>query len=324
MPLVSVIITNYNGRKYLGHCLDSLEKGSWHDLEIILVDNGSGDASEEFVREKFPGVRVVQMGRNVGLAMASNEGALQAKGEFLFFLNNDTIADKSLVSELVAQMEADKDIGICGCRTLTYDGAKELNAGVACDIFGYPYGKGEPLYVDAGIFIRRSVFQDVGGFDPKLFLYGEDRDLCWRTRLYGYKLKVVRKAVFYHDSFCSINNFGKLVTNVRKRFMGEAFMIRTLLKNYSLPFLLMIMPIYLIINISEMFVFLLNGRCDVVFGAYLKAYAWNIVNLGDTLRLRRMIQAKRRVSDWAILNCMYKGSGKLQLFRHVGLPNIET
>ena len=322
-PLVSIIVINYNGQKYLHNCFSSLLQGSYQNFEITLVDNGSADDSLALVRREFPRIKIIEMDDNVGLAIASNRGATLAKGKYLFFLNNDTISDKNILRELVNAAETDGRIGICGCRTMSYDGKNELNAGVACDIFGYPYGDGLPLYVDAGIFIRRSVFDLIHGFDPRLFLYGEDRDLCWRTLLYGYEVMVVKSAVFYHDSFCAIDAHGNLLTNVRKRFMGEAFAIRTLLKNYSFRTLVFIFPLHFFINCMEMLLFLFKGRLDIVFGAYLKAYFWNLSNLADTLRLRETVQSERRISDAAILKRMYHGSGKLKLFKKVGIPRFN-
>lgn len=324
MSLVSVIITNYNGKKYLAKCLSSLLAGAYRDFEIILVDNGSSDGSVSFVQGEFPDVKIIEMEYNAGLSLASNKGASQARGEYFFFLNNDTISDNQLLSELVSACESDAGVGVCGCRTMSYDGMVQLNAGVACDVFGYPYGLGLPLYVDAGIFIRRAVFELVGGFDPEIFLYGEDKDLCWRVLLYGFKVIVVPRAIFYHDSFCAIDAQGNLLTNIRRRFMSEAFTIRTLIKNYSLVMLLMVLPLYFLINLMEMLFFLFTGRHDVVSGVYIKAYQWNARNLFDTLRLRRIVQSQRRVSDAGILKRMYLGSGKLKLFKDIGIPKIVS
>ena len=174
--LVSVIIVNYNGRHYLRECFEALKTGTYKNIEFILVDNLARlTAVCPFMREYYPDLRLIDNKENLGLAIASNRGAALARGKYLFFFNNDTKADRLMLSELVRVAESDPLIGICGCTTLTYDGTEVINSGVACDIYGYPYGEGEPLYVDAAIFIRKEVFEEIGGFDPKLFLYGEDR-----------------------------------------------------------------------------------------------------------------------------------------------------
>lgn len=322
-PLVSVIIVNYNGRHYLRECFEALKSGTYRNIEVILVDNGSSDGSLSFMREYYPDVRLIDNKENLGLAIASNRGAALARGKYLFFFNNDTKADRLMLSELVRVAESDPLIGICGCTTLTYDGTEVINSGVACDIYGYPYGEGEPLYVDAAIFIRKEVFEEIGGFDPKLFLYGEDRDICWRTLLYGYDVVVVPTAFFMHDSFCSVSG-GRVVTNVWKRQVGERNLIRSLLKNYSVSSLATILPRYLLLSLSEITLFTLLGRFNVVWGAYLKAYVWNVMNIGETISLRRRIQKERRRPDAVVLKRMGKKSGKLELFRKKGIPSFAS
>ena len=323
MPAVSIIIPNYNGIKYLKSCIDSLKNNSFVDFELIVVDNGSVDKSVDYLKENYPEIKVIALSANLGLSIASNKGSELAAGKYLFFYNNDTIADKEMLGELVRAMESNPRAGICGCRTFTYDGSNQINSGVHMDAFGYPYGKGRPFYVDAGIFIRKGVFDELGGFDSKLFLYCEDRDICWRCLLYGYDIIVVDSAKFYHDSFCAIDAQGKLTTNIKKRFMGEAFTLRMVLKNYSIRTLFIVMPLYFLINLAEIFFFSLCTKFKVVAQVYFKAYLWNIYNLKSTLRARRIIQASRRVSDSFIQSRMFKGSGKLMLFSKAGIPNLE-
>lgn len=322
-PLVSVIIVNYNGGHYLEKCFDSLYGGEFTDFELIVVDNGSSDGSVEFVRSRYPAARVIDLGANLGLAVASNRGAELASGKYLFFFNNDTIADERMLAELVCTAEADPKVGVAGCTTKTYDGGEVINSGVACDRFGYPYGEGEPLYVDAAIFIRRSVFDEIGGFDPELFLYGEDRDICWRVWLYGYDVAVVPTAVFLHDSFCGLQG-STLNTNIWKRQVGERNLIRSMLKNYTWKSLARILPVYAALSLAEVLIFLCLGRFRVVTGAYLKAYWWNVKNLGGTLRLRKVVQAGRKAGDEVVLKRMGKKSGKVELFRKVGLPRFAS
>lgn len=325
-PLVSVIIINFNGEKYLKSCLQSLLQGSYRNIEIILVDNGSADGSLAFVRNDFPSVKTIDNKKNLGLAIASNRGAGVARGKYLFFYNNDTIADKFLVEKLVGKMESDPEVGICGCRTYTYDGKSVINEGVACDIFGYPDYlpvRGGIFYVDAAIFIRRALFDELRGFDEKLFLYGEDVDICWRCWLSGYKVEAVAEAVFYHDSACITEDLAEYSTNLNKRFLGEYNSVRSILKNYSLPYLSLILPMYLAINFAEMTAFIFSGRVDVVRGAYLRSYKENLRDLKSTLEERSRVQKSRRISDFELMRHMMKVSRKLSLFFRAGLPGFS-
>lgn len=320
-PLVSVIIVNYNGKHYLEACIESLRSSTYRDFEVILVDNGSRDGSLDFMRTRYPEIPLVDNGTNLGLAIASNNGAKEARGKYLFFFNNDTIADERMLENLLREAESDGRVGVCGCTTLTYDGKEVINSGVACDIYGYPFGVGEPLYVDAAIFIRKSVFDEIGGFDPELFLYGEDRDICWRALLYGYDVRVAPGASFRHDSFCAVKD-GAITTNVWKREVGERNLIRTMIKNYSASTLLWVLPRYILQSLAEVALFAILGRLNVVTGAYLKAYWWNVRRLKGTLALRRKIQRERRTGDMAVMRRMSRRSGKLLLLKKMGIPRF--
>lgn len=320
--LVSVIVINFNGKKYLKNCFDSLLSGSYSNIELILVDNGSSDGSVEFMRDAYKNVRLLDLKNNLGLAVASNKGAEIAKGEYLFFFNNDTVADSNLITRLVEAMEVDSEIGIAGCNTYTYDGKCLINSGVACDVLGYPYGKGEPFYVDAGIFIRKQLFEKIGRFDEKLFLYGEDRDICWRVWLYGYKIKVVNDAKFFHDSACITENIKNYRTGINRRFWSEFNALRTILKCYSVLFLILVLPLFFLINFLEVIIFFFTGQFNVIKNVYLKSYWENLNNLTDTLVLRAKIQRERKVSDFSLWKHMLKVSGKIKLFLDMGIPKF--
>lgn len=322
-PLVSIIVVNFNGKKYLQKCFDSLYAGVYKNIEIIFVDNGSSDGSSDFVRQNYKDITVVDLKENLGLAIASNKGSLAAKGKYLLFYNNDTIADVNLVSNLLNASLADPEIGVSGCMTYTYDGKSLINAGVPCDIFGYPYGKTMPFYVDASIFLRKDLFFTIGAFDERMFLYGEDRDLCWRCWLYGYKVKVISDAKFFHDSACVTEDIKKYRTNMRKRFLGEFNALRSILKNYSLGFLVFILPTYMFINLAEVIGFLLRGDFAVVKNVYFRSYIENLKYLDELKMLRKRIQKERKVSDFEIIKHMDKVSGKLRLFLNMGLPKFS-
>jgi GT2 family glycosyltransferase len=322
-PLVSIIIVNFNGMPYLKKCFDSLQNGTYKNIEIIFVDNGSGDESIKFIKENYPHTLIIDNKANLGLSIASNRGAERAGGKYLFFYNNDTISSPDLIEILVNKMDSDSLIGICGCKTYTYDGRSIINDGVSCDIFGYPYGKERPFYVDAAIFIRNDLFYKLGGFDEKMFLYGEDRDLCWRCWLYGYKVVVVPDAIFYHNSACTTEDLKHYRTNIHRRFCGEYNSLRSILKNYSLGFLYFILPLFLVINISEILIFLLKGKFQIIRRVYIKSYIENLKDLKDILRKRYNIQRERKISDFALIRHMDKLSGKLRLFLDMGVPKFS-
>lgn len=324
-PLVSIIIVNYNGKKYLKNCFDSICKINYPNFEVIFVDNGSGDESLTFVKTYYPEVKILELKENLGLAIASNKGAEISKGKYLFFLNNDTIVDSNILRELVKVTESDPKIGACACNVFTYDSKHEIGSGLSCDRFGYPCGNlGAVFYPDAAIFVRKSVFQEIEGFDPKLFLYGEDRDLCWRIWLQGYRIEPVRSAKFLHDSACTLIGAGEYRTNIWKRELGERNLIRSMLKNYSLSSLFYILPQYLCLSFLEIIALLCMGQIKAVKQAYFGAYFWNIANFRDTWGEHKKINNKRVISDRVIRKKMTKQIGKIQVFKWVGIPKFDT
>ena len=120
-PKVSIIIINYNGKKLLEKCLESLFKVDYEHFEVILVDNNSVDDSINFVETNHPNVQIIKLDKNYGFAEPNNIAAKQAKGDLLFFLNNDTSICKNSISELVKNIQG-SDYSICQSLLLNLDG----------------------------------------------------------------------------------------------------------------------------------------------------------------------------------------------------------
>jgi GT2 family glycosyltransferase len=210
-PLISVIIVNFNGKKFLDDCLLSLSCQTFRDFEIILVDNGSSDESAEYVRERYPSVILVETGKNLGFAGSTNTGIRAAHGEFIFTLNNDTIADPYLLEEISKPMRADPGMGMCGTKMLFPDG--RINSTAICisrSGAAWDRGMGEP---DRGQYdsteeifgpcagaalYRRSMLDEIGLFDEDFFMYMEDVDLAFRCRLAGWTCMYVPAARVVH------------------------------------------------------------------------------------------------------------------------------
>jgi len=210
-PLISVIVVNYNGLKYLGPCLTALVTQSYKFREIILVDNGSSDGSAEYVRKNFPQIFVIESETNQGFAGGTNAGIRLTKGEFILTLNNDTIPDHRFIENISIPMIGDPLVGMCASRMIFPDGS--INSTGLCisrsgaiwdrgfseqdslqyegklDVFG-PCG-GAALY-------RRSMLDEIGLFDEDFFLYAEDADLAFRARWAGWICRYVPSAIVTH------------------------------------------------------------------------------------------------------------------------------
>lgn len=325
-PLVSIIIVNRNGMRFLKECFDSLEKIDYPNYEVLFVDNSSTDGSTDFIRRHYPSAKIIENKQNLGFAIANNKAARIARGEYLFFLNNDTKVDPEILSRLVERMERNHTIGICASRIMSYDGKNHFHTGIGIDIYGYPRAGSKIFYAEgSSLMIRKALFHELGSFDSKYFMFHEDIDLAWRVWLIDYQVASVHEAIVYHMYGGSTGGGmkeGKYTSTLFRRYLSERNNIRTILKNYDLRTLLTILPRYILINLGEIFLFLVTLKFAVVF-CYLKAYYWNILNLRDTLRKRLEIKQIRLVSDREIMRRMYNGSAKLFIFKKIGIPKVN-
>lgn len=337
---ISIITVSYNSLRFLDDYFASVERQDFRDLEIILVDNGSTDGSVELVNSltrNKPIIKLIENKKNLGFAGGNNIGAKKATGKYLFFLNPDTRLEKDCLKNLWEKAEniKDKDF-ILIPRQKNYKTGGFLLDGVCVDIFGYPYKifntdkpkMTKPLFFcdGAALFLPKRTFTKLGMFDEKLFMFNEDIDLSWKAHLLDIPLINAPEAIVYHFSGGSMRGGIRreriYETTYFRRYMGERNAIRNILKNYSIFTLLWLLPIYSIINLVEMVVFLLARKPKVVF-QYLRAWWWNIKNLGSTLSKRNFIQKARKISDLEILNKLYFGSGKLNAFLSIKVPEFE-
>lgn len=334
-PLVSVIVSNYNGKKYLKRCFESLFEQTYPNIEMILADDCSTDGSVAYMQEHFPQVTLTVNPVNSGLSVTSNAGAAKATGKYLLFYNNDTYSYPDFIEEMVKTIENDSAVGVvCPIQlpyleeadtTMTED---RKDIGTGSDIYGYvctAKDAGHVFYPDAAIFIKKDLFEKIGKFDPDFRLYGEDMDLCWRVHLLGYKIKVSPKARFRHDSFCSMQDeTGSIITSYKRRYLVERQVINKLFKYYMVGTLLRLLPSFILYYLAEALFFLLvKFDLKMFFSVYVNAVVWNLKKLKDTLAKRKYIQSIRVVEDSYILNLMYPKYRKLFVARKLGIPVMK-
>ena len=212
-PLVSVILVNYNGRPFLGPCLEALRGQSFADFETVLVDNGSSDGSAEWVARHHPEVRLLAQERNLGFAAGNNVGIAAARGEFVVLLNNDTRAEAGFLQALVEAAQSDPTIGmVAGVLVFAHRPERINSAGLRVQWDGVvldercgelreslPQGPVEVFGPSGGAALyRRSMLAEVGPFRPEFFAYLEDADLAWRGRLAGWRCLLAPQAVVQH------------------------------------------------------------------------------------------------------------------------------
>ena len=210
-PLISVIVVNYNGKKFLPDCLNSIFQQTYFPFEVIMVDNASHDGSVGYVQQSFPGVKMFTQSTNLGFAGGTNEGIRQAEGEFILTLNNDTIITPDFIDELAQPMVSDPSVGMCASKMIFPDG--RINSTAICisrSGAAWDRGMGEPDHgqydVAEEVFgacagaalYRRIMLDEIGLFDEDFFLYMEDVDLAFRARLSGWKCMYVPSAQVIH------------------------------------------------------------------------------------------------------------------------------
>jgi GT2 family glycosyltransferase len=213
MTTASIIIPHLNGKHHLDDCLQSLRRQSFTDFEVILVDNGSTDGSQEYVRQHYPEVRLLEMGRNLGFTGACNAGWQAAKGDIIILLNNDTEAHPDWLANVVDAFNRYPKAGIVASKMLLFDRRDHLHtAGDYVRIDGIPGNRGvwqrdegqydhEELVFSAcggSAAYRRALLDEIGFLDDDFFFSCEDVDMGWRANLAGWDVVYVPTAVIYH------------------------------------------------------------------------------------------------------------------------------
>ena len=240
-PVASVVVLNFNGRRWLSGCLGALAaQRDAPPFETIVVDNASSDGSVDEIRASWPDVRLVPLASNVGFAAGNNAGARDARGDWLVFLNNDTRAEPDWLARLFAAASEYSGCDLIASRLVFMDdpsvidsaGDGYLRAGGA-----FKHGHGAPAEAFAsprevfgacgGAFmIRRASFEALGGFDPRFFMIYEDVDLSYRARLRGHRVWYAADAVVKHAGSGSIGTISPAAV-----FYGQRNLEWTWLKN---------------------------------------------------------------------------------------------
>jgi len=304
---VTAIIVNWNDKDVIVECIQSILDQNRNEIDIIISDNGSKDDSLEFIRRRFPSVKIIENGENLGFGSAINRGLGVAKGDYLLFLNSDLKLHSKCVGELAKVLESDSNVGGTIPKILHIDQQNTINSlGVLINYTGIAYpnllGQKDPGYQEpfesacGGIFmLRREVYETVGGFDEDLFLYHEDHDLSWRIRLAGWHLKVVPKAIMHHHY--------KFNKGILKYYSSEKNRLHILLKNMEVKTLALISPALITIEFSQW----LHAVIHRWFLLKMKSYIEILMIFPRILTKRKKLKLLRKVSDKEITR-VYKGT----------------
>jgi len=244
---IAVVILNWNGKQLLEQFVPSVVTYS-EDADIYIADNASTDDSVEFVKQAFPSIKIIQNKSNGGYAKGYNDALKHIPADIFCLLNSDVEVTKGWLSPIAELFTIERKTAIVQPKILDHK-QKDLfeyagAAGGFIDKYGYPYCRGRifnSLEKDNGqyddttsifwasgacFFIRKTVFQELKGFDESYFAHMEEIDLCWRAKNAGYDTKYIGASTIYHVGGATLKN-----NNPKKTYLNFRNSLFTLTKN---------------------------------------------------------------------------------------------
>ncbi len=322
--LASIIVVNWNGIDYVQECVESVLDQTYKPSELIVVDNGSSDGSLDYLRN-LPSacVNLIRLPSNRGFAGGTNAGIRASRGEFVALLNNDAVADRHWLENLVDSLSP--DAGMVASKILFYSrrnvidktghlfypdglnrgrGAGDQDRGQ----FDHP---GEILFPDGcAALYRRKMLEEIGLFDEQFFAYGDDADLGLRARWRGWKCMYAPGAVVYHRHSSSLGKYSP-----EKAFLVERNRLWVALK--LLPLRLLVLTPGLTLWRLFWHIASLASRRGLAGGVRRHHSAWDLMYAGfrayvDAIRgLPEILQKRREVMRTRTLSA----TGFLRLLR---------
>ncbi len=320
LPKVSVIIVNYNGKPLLEKCLESLFKINYDNFEVIIVDNNSTDNTIEFVTKDYPSIIIIKLDSNKGFAEPNNIAAKIAKGNFLLFLNNDTIVTTNFISEMIKVIENDKKIAICQSLLLKSDDTID-SSGDFIDDLGVCYNSKSIQHEvqeissarGASMLIQKNIFDELDGFDEIFFATFEDVDLGWRSWILDYKTVLVPQSIVYHIGGQTVNIFKNEIA-----FHGFKNQLSMKITNFESKLIFRILfQFFLKYGIRELkiwFDYKINGMTNITptkyedkcadkpnFKIILKSIIWILRNFSYLRKKHNKVNQNRKISTKSLI-----------------------
>jgi GT2 family glycosyltransferase/glycosyltransferase involved in cell wall biosynthesis len=324
LPTVSIIVVNWNGLEHLESCLSSLTALDYpvDRFEIVVIDNASVDGSVEFLRNRFPGVRVSVQTNNLGFAPAVNLGASMSTSDAIALVNNDMRVAPSWLRELTSHFAPAQGVSCVAGTILNWEGTELDFGGGAVNFhgFGEQPGVGSPIsevqIVDGSVqpfacggamLVDRQTFVELGGFDPQFFAYFEDVDFGLRLQVCGHRTVLAGNARSFHRHHGTSSRFRWH----ERMLLLERNALRLLIKNVSEESLPRLLAGAMLMQSQRALFDAHSARADYDFGVGLddigavnrlaisRLHATDDVlqDLPQLLELRRQIQERRTVPD---------------------------
>jgi GT2 family glycosyltransferase len=339
--LITVIVLNYNGARWLERCLNSLRTQSvFHEIEVIVADNASSDGSDALgkrIVESWPTGTFIQHGKNLGYCEGNNRAAEAARGQFLLFLNNDTWLEPRCLEQLMTEVKR-TGASAAAPLALNYEDDTFQSLGAfGFDVFGLASTRAEAAVTrevlmpeGCAYLIQRDLFDELGRFDNEFFMFSDELDLSWRVWISGRQAVGVPSARLHHRGAAQVNPAGggatvEFRTSDTKRFYANRNNLLVLLKNARFLLLLMV-PLQLgLLGLEAVAALVLVRRWGFVRRAYWDAVAdcWRL--RGHIRAERRRIRQFRRRGDlWMLRFLRFRLNrwDEIQRMRRDGLPKV--
>jgi GT2 family glycosyltransferase len=300
---ISAVIVGFSDPADVRRAVESLLRQSVPPIEVLVLDNAPDGTTAAAMRDwEFDSrVRLVHSAGNIGYTAACNAAAVEARGEWLFFLNPDARADSACLGTLIAAAEGRS--GVLGAQVLLPDGRTNAGdnplhiTGIAWSgRFGQRREHGTPRRVGsvsgAALLARAQAFREIGGMCGRFFMYEDDVDLCWRMQLAGWEVVFCPEAIVWHAY-----EFDK---GARKWYLLERNRLWAVLSNYSALSLLLLSPL---LAGTEVIVAARAVR-DGWGRELVRAWASTLMALPELVRWRRAVQRTRLVGDGELLALM--------------------
>ncbi len=294
MMKVAIVILNWNGRHMLERFLPSVVQHCPDFAEVIIADNGSSDDSIPFLRQHYPTLRLILHDKNYGFADGYNKALAQVDADYFVLLNDDVEVSHGWVEKVVSLMDNDPSIAVAQPKLLMYDSRQTFEyaggAGGFIDKLGYPFCRGRIFgtleadtrqYDDcrevfwasgAAMFVRASVWRELGGLDGDFFAHMEEIDFCWRCKNKGYKAVCCPDATVYHVGGGTLPKSSPFKTQLN--FRNNLAM---LYKNLPSNRLHRVIALRFVLDWVAALSFLLKGNageCRAVFKAHKEFRQW--------------------------------------------------
>ena len=245
-PLVSIVILNWNGQKYLEQFLPFVMASTYSNFRVVVADNASTDDSVPFLQSYYPLIKVLELKKNYGFARGYNEALKNVEGDYYVLLNSDVEVVPAWIEPVIEMMEKDPLIGACQPKLLQQQNRTYFEYSGACggwlDRFGYPFARGRifdvceadngqydnaaPIFWASGaaMFVRAGLYHELGGLDDFFFAHQEEIDFCWRLQRKGFMVYSCPASVVYHVGGATLpkGNSKKVFLNFRNNLVMMA------------------------------------------------------------------------------------------------------